>query len=118
MWETEPLDRVHSCLSLEEVVNCSIGRSIYFASNGSVEGTQGAFGWASSLSDGTQIMLSSGPARGTQPGGSFRAEGHRQLSWLKFIKHVQTCTQKTWKGEINAWTDNKSLVDKVSEVLK
>ena len=64
------------------------------------------------------MMSNSGPARGTQPGGSFRAEGCGQLSWLRFMKHVQTHTQKTWKGEIDAWTDNESLVDKVSEVLK
>ena len=107
-----------SCVSLEETVNYSVSRNVCFASNGSAEGARGAFGWVSSLSDGTRMLSNSEPARGMQPGGLFRAEGCGQLSWLRFVKHAQMCTQKTWKGEINAWTNNESLVDKASEVLR
>ena len=106
------------CVPTEDVMTFGCSDGMCFASDGSVEGTRGAFGWATSHEDGTRTLSNSGPARGATPGGSFRAEGCGQLSWLRFTKHVQMCTQQKWKGEIDAWTDNESLVDKASEVRK
>ena len=104
-------------MPIEDVVSFGSSWGMHFVSDGSIKGTKGAFGWESALPGGKWMMANSGPARGTQPGGSFRAEGCGQSSWLRFIKHVQMHTQKKWQGDTDAWTDNKILVDKASEML-
>ena len=71
LWEQELLERITCCMPTEDTMMHGVTDKMHFASDGSVEGAKGAFGWTSAASDGHGSMANSGPVRGTQPGGSF-----------------------------------------------
>ena len=52
LWEQESLERVTCYVPMEEVTQCGCEDGMHFVSDGSVEGTKGAFGWASATIDG------------------------------------------------------------------
>ena len=59
------LARIACHMPMEEVTQHGCNDGVHFASDGSVKGTKGAFGWVSATPDGHGLLANSDPARGT-----------------------------------------------------
>lgn len=88
------------------------------ASDGSVEGCNGAFGWIMSTPNGERLASCGGYAYGTIKGGSFRAEGYGQFSWLQFMICLQEFTGLRFDNSMTAITDNRGLIKRVDTAKK
>lgn len=85
-------------------------------SNGSAPNFVGSFGWSAKTTSGIIIATNNGAAQGFKTS-SFRTEAYGLLSLYLFLYHVFTFTAFPIPPTTSIYSDSKSVIDKVKDMV-
>jgi hypothetical protein len=109
-WLTPLMQHVTYLVPFDEVLtHLTTDEFIWGASDGSVRGSQGTFGWALATETGTKLVEGMGPAFGSSMD-SYRAEGFGVLSIMAFLLNTHKFTGVPL-APLQTTSDNKALVE-------